>query len=213
MTCRREKWKGTSGEHCFVGNCWSHAWTINVAACPLFSASSHVMLHSRFFICISSLNRALFSQIYSYYYIKNCLHIVETRAPPPHTHTLARTHTHQARITKRTFHLPSHCLPASGTVAILTTFIKTMWRVIKFYRNPEPSQNFTRQKHDMKQFTRWGPTNIRCHGGKFSRTGAPGFMHPWLRHCSFLIHFRWRVRQSTSKPVTPPSRPFKCARW
>jgi hypothetical protein len=63
---------------------------INVAACPLFSASSHVLLQSRFFIFISSLNRVLFSLIRSYYYIKNSLHIVDTRAPHTHTHT----HTH-----------------------------------------------------------------------------------------------------------------------
>lgn len=139
---------------------------INVAACPLFSASSHVMLYSRFFIFISSLNRELFSLIHSYYYIKNSLHIVDTSAP----------HTHQAQIGKRTFHLPPHCLPASGTVAILMTFVKTIWRVHKFSRNLEPSQHFTRQKHDMKQVTRWGPTNITCHGAKFSRLGE---LVPW----------------------------------
>ena len=34
MTCRREKWKGTRGEHCFVGNCWSHAWTYQCRRMP-----------------------------------------------------------------------------------------------------------------------------------------------------------------------------------
>jgi len=107
---------------------------INVAACPLFSASSHVMLHSRFFIFIASLNRVLFSLIRSYYYIKNSLHIVDT-------HT-------RIRLESLNEHFICHpnCLPASGTVAILTTFVKAIWRVHKFSRNPEPCQHFLAPK-------------------------------------------------------------------
>jgi len=90
VTCRRDKLKGTRGEHCFVGNCWSRAWTHQCRRMPpILCFKSRFVTFTILYFCLFPKSRVVFANTFVLLHQKFPPYCWHAPPPPPKPHPTA----------------------------------------------------------------------------------------------------------------------------